>query len=71
MIPGPYHSLTAREKQVLVGIAEGKTTKQIAAELGLSPKTAEAHRQTLMDALGLHCIALLTRYAIRNGYLRP
>jgi DNA-binding NarL/FixJ family response regulator len=60
-------NLTERERQVLQAIAEGRGTKQIAKELGISPKTVFAHREHIMDKLGLHSEAQLTRYAIRSG----
>src|SRR5258706_3964017 len=55
--------LSPREKEVLQLIAEGNANKQIAAELGISIKTVEKHRQRLMNKLDLHDIAGLTRYA--------
>src|SRR5437867_3751746 len=61
--------LTSRETEVLQLIAEGKPNKQIAAELGLSIKTVEKHRQQLMNKLGIHDIAGLTRYAISKGII--
>src|SRR6059036_522820 len=61
--------LTPREAEVLQLIAEGKANKQIAAELNLSIKTVERHRQRLMDRLGIHDIAGLTRYAISKGVI--
>jgi len=61
--------LTSREAEVLQLIAEGKLNKQIAAELSLSIKTVEKHRQQLMDKLGIHEIAGLTRYAIAKGII--
>ena len=63
--------LTPREKQILVAIAEGLLNKAIAADLGIAMKTVDTHRQRLMAKLGIHCTALLTRYAIREGYLLP
>jgi DNA-binding NarL/FixJ family response regulator len=59
--------LTSRELEVLQLIAEGESNKQIAAELGISVKTVERHRQRLMDKLAIHDIAGLTRYAISRG----
>lgn len=59
--------LTSRETEVLQLIAEGRANKQIAAELGISIKTVEKHRQQLMNKVGLHDIAGLTRYAIAKG----
>jgi two-component system, NarL family, nitrate/nitrite response regulator NarL len=61
--------LTRRELQVLQSIANGLSNKQIAAELGLSIKTVEKHRQQVMDKLNIHGIAGLTRYAIFRGML--
>ena len=59
--------LTPRQREVLQLIAEGHTTKAIAAKLGISVKTAESYRSELMKALDIHDIASLTRYAIRAG----
>ncbi|TET34466.1 MAG: response regulator transcription factor [Planctomycetota bacterium] len=59
--------LSPRECEVLQLLAEGKTTKQIAASLHLSPKTVESHRRQIMEKLGIHSIAELTKYAIRAG----
>jgi DNA-binding NarL/FixJ family response regulator len=59
--------LTSRELEVLQLIAEGESNKQIAAELGISVKTVERHRQRLMDKLAIHDLAGLTRYAISRG----
>ena len=59
--------LTAREREVIQLLAEGKTSKEVAVALKLSVKTAETHRTNLMRKLGLHSVADLTRYAVRNG----
>ncbi len=59
--------LSPRERQVLRLVAEGKTTKQAAAVLGISVKTAECHRASVMDKLDIHETAGLVRYAIREG----
>ncbi len=59
--------LTAREREVMYWIANGKSTKQIAASLGVSPKTVSTHREHLMRKLDLHSIAELTRFALREG----
>lgn len=59
-------SLSRRERQVLTLIARGGTTKSIAADLGISPKTVEKHRGKLARKLNLHSVAELTRYAIEN-----
>ncbi len=65
----PDDPLTPRERQVLQLVAEGKTTKQIAAILTLSVKTADSHRTRLMKKLGIHDTAGLVRYAIRRGLI--
>ncbi len=59
--------LTSRETEVLQLVAEGSANKQVAAELGISIKTVEKHRQHLMDKLNIHETAGLTRYAIARG----
>ena len=63
-------ALTTRGVEVLQLIAEGAPSKQIAAELRISIKTVEKHRQDLMNKLNIHHIAGLTRYAIANGLSR-
>jgi two-component system, NarL family, nitrate/nitrite response regulator NarL len=62
-------ALTSREVEVLQLIAEGKANKQTAAELGISIKTVEKHRQRLMSKLNIHDTAGLTRYAIAAGII--
>ena len=62
----PYE-LTTREEEVLQLIAEGLPNKGVAAQLGISIKTVEKHRQKVMDKLGIHEVAGLTRYAIARG----
>jgi len=74
-VPGPGHvpaanPLTAREMQVLALVAEGHSTKKIAALLGISYKTADSHRSRIMEKLGVHETASLVRYAIRQGIVR-
>jgi DNA-binding NarL/FixJ family response regulator len=61
--------LTSRETEVLQLVAEGSANKQISAELGISIKTVEKHRQHLMDKLNIHDTAGLTRYAIAAGVI--
>jgi DNA-binding NarL/FixJ family response regulator len=61
--------LTSRETEVLQLVAEGSANKQVAAELGISIKTVEKHRQHLMDKLNIHDTAGLTRYAISAGVI--
>ncbi len=65
----PTDRLTSREVEVLQLVAEGKANKQIAAGLGISIKTVEKHRQSLMRKLDIHDIAGLTRYAICRGII--
>lgn len=63
--------LTPRQREVLQLVAEGATTKEIGRKLGVSVKTAEMHRSQLMEALGIHDVAGLVRYAIRMGVIAP
>jgi len=65
----PRRPLTAREAEVLQLVAEGAANKQVAAELGISTKTVEKHRQQLMDKLSIHDTAGLTRHAIATGVI--
>lgn len=62
--------LTGREREVIQLLAEGKTSKEVAVALHLSVKTAETHRTNLMRKLGLHSVADLTLYAVRNGIVQ-
>lgn len=64
-------ALTPREAEVLQLIAEGYPNKQIAAELSISIKTVEKHRQQVMNKLNLHDIAGLTRHALSHGIIEP
>ena len=64
-------TLSAREREVLQLIAEGKTTKEIGGVLGISVKTAETHRSRVMDKLEIRDTAGLVRYAIRMGLISP
>lgn len=61
--------LTKREREILQLIAESHSTREIAAKLEISGKTAENHRTNLMRKLDLHDVASLTRYAIKNGLI--
>lgn len=63
--------LTPRQRQILSLLAEGKSSKEIAAALEISYKTAEAHRANLMQRLQIHGTAGLVRYAIRIGLVQP
>jgi DNA-binding NarL/FixJ family response regulator len=64
-----YDALTLREQEVLVMLAEGLSSKQIADKLFISPKTAENHRSSIMRKLGLHNAIDLARYAARIGLI--
>ena len=68
---GQFDVLTPRELQVLKLIAEAYTSKEIAAELVISVKTVERHRQNILDKLGMSDRVQLTRYAIRRGLIQP
>ena len=61
--------LTARQQEILILIAEGRTTREIATQLGVSFKTASAHRSNMMNRLDIHDTANLVRHAIRAGYI--
>jgi len=63
-------ALTEREREVLVLIAEGKSTKETAARLGISYKTADSHRSRILEKLGVHETASMVRYAIRAGLIQ-
>jgi PAS domain S-box-containing protein len=62
-------ALTERERQVLVLIAGGKSTKEAAMALGISYKTADSHRSRILEKLGIHETASMVRYAIRSGLI--
>jgi DNA-binding NarL/FixJ family response regulator len=66
---GPREPLTARQREVLQLLGEGRTTKEIASLLGISSKTAESHRAQIMARLDIHDLAGLVRYAIRTGLI--
>lgn len=69
--PGSLISqLTAREREVLEGIARGLTNKEIAAELGISHRTVETHRESLMRKLQIRTVAELTRLALAAGVIK-
>jgi DNA-binding NarL/FixJ family response regulator len=68
--PAEDGPLTTREREVIQLLAEGKTSKEVAVTLNLSVKTAETHRTNLMRKLGLHSVADLTLYAVRNGIVQ-
>jgi len=62
-----YQNLTPREREVLQLVADGKSIKEIAHQLGVSHKTVENQRQAIMQKLQLFSIAELTKYAVRHG----
>ena len=66
----PYERLTDREKQVLRLVAEGKSTKDVAALLGIAVKTAMSHRENVMKKLDVHNRTELVRFAIAHGVVR-
>jgi DNA-binding NarL/FixJ family response regulator len=63
----PGETLTPREREVLQLVAEGRSSKNIAGRLGVTVKTVESHRASLMRKLHLRTVADLVRYAVRNG----
>jgi DNA-binding NarL/FixJ family response regulator len=69
--PTADDELTHRQVEILKLIAQGKASKEIAYELGLSPKTVDVHRARIMERLRLNDIASLTLYAVRKGLIKP
>lgn len=67
--PTAEHPLTTRQVQILTLLAQGRSSRQIAGDLGLSPKTVDVHRGRIMSRLELNDVASLARYALRNGLL--
>ena len=67
----PRSRLTPREREIVQLLAEGKSNKEVATALGISPKTVETHRTNIMRKLDLHSISDLVRYAIRNKVIEP
>ena len=65
--PAADDVLTPRQREILRRIAAGNAAKEIAFDLGISAKTVESHRAQIMERLGIHDVAGLTRYAIRTG----
>ena len=63
----PFTLLSDRQRQVLALVADGLATKEIAARMGITARTVETHRAIVMDRLGLHSVAELTKYAVRKG----
>jgi DNA-binding NarL/FixJ family response regulator len=75
LLTGPHQTnkrvsqLTSRQREVLQLLAEGKTGKEIADLLSVSPRTVEFHKYKMMQELGLHSTAELTRYALKHGVI--
>ena len=69
--PDPLAGLTTRQREILQLVAEGKSSKEIAAMLELSIKTVESHRGQIMERLGVHDVTGLVRFAIRVGLVSP
>ena len=63
--------LTPREREVLAGIVNGDTNKEIAAALGISIRTVETHRESIMRKLNIRSVAGLTRFAVSCGMITP
>jgi DNA-binding NarL/FixJ family response regulator len=71
LAPGLLAGLTARQREILQLVAEGRSTKEIASLLEISVKTVETHRTQLMERLGIHDVPGLVRLAIREGLISP
>jgi DNA-binding NarL/FixJ family response regulator len=67
----PHAAVTAREREIIQSLAEGRSNKEAAALLGISVKTIEAHRANIMRKLRLRSVSDLVRYAIRHKIVRP
>jgi DNA-binding NarL/FixJ family response regulator len=65
----PFYGLTAREREVLVLIAEGRSNREIGRHLGVGVRTIETHREHIMHRLNIHSVANLTKFAIVNGLI--
>ncbi len=63
----PYTQLTAREREVLILVAQGRSTREIAGLLHISPNTVDVHRAHMMQKLDLHNVAEISAYAVRHG----
>jgi DNA-binding NarL/FixJ family response regulator len=64
-------AVTAREREIIQLVAEGQSNKQAASTLGISVKTVEAHRSSIMKKLHLRSVSDLVRYAVRNRIVEP
>lgn len=69
--PPMHKSLTAREREIVQLLAEGKSSKGVAVILGITAKTAETHRANIMRKLEIHSVSELVRYAVKNHMIEP
>jgi DNA-binding NarL/FixJ family response regulator len=69
--PTKRELLTPREREIVQLLAEGKSNKEVAGALGISPKTIETHRANIMRKLNLHSVSELVRFAVRNRMVEP
>jgi DNA-binding NarL/FixJ family response regulator len=67
----PGHRLSARQREIVQLISEGRSNKEVAHALGISTRTAETHRASILRKLNLDSVAALVRYAIRNHLIEP
>ena len=67
--PGPLETLSQRERQILKLVADGKTSREIAERLSISPKTVDTYRSRLMSKIGVKNLAGLVKFAIRHGLI--
>lgn len=70
-LESPLDGLTGREREILQLIAEGLSSKEVATRLSISVRTVESHRSAVMGKLGVHKVAGLVRFAIREGMISP
>jgi DNA-binding NarL/FixJ family response regulator len=66
-----HKTLSAREREIVQLLAEGKSSKEVAVSLGISVKTAETHRANIMRKLDMHSVSELVRYAVKNHMIEP
>jgi DNA-binding CsgD family transcriptional regulator len=67
----PAAALTPRQREALQLFAEGRSAKEVATILQISPRTAEFHKASIMKVLGIHTTAELAQYAVRHGIISP
>jgi DNA-binding NarL/FixJ family response regulator len=70
-LPLMRRCLSAREREIVHLLAEGKGSKEVAAALGISVKTADTHRANIMRKLEMHSVSELVRYAVRQHMIEP